>query len=63
MFRIALGTQTLSNISERIWDALIIKIDINVGKCLWDGCLMGKMSGEDCPGGGGGGVGRVGERG
>ena len=30
MFRIALGTQTFSNISARIWNALIIKIDINV---------------------------------
>ena len=29
-FRIALGTQTCSNISARIWNALIIKIDINV---------------------------------
>ena len=30
LFRIALGTQTFSNISARIWNALIIKIDINV---------------------------------
>ena len=30
MFRIALGTQTFSNISAIIWNALIIKIDINV---------------------------------
>ena len=30
MFRIALGTQTFSNISARFWNALIIKIDINV---------------------------------
>ena len=30
MFRIALRTQTFSNISARIWNALIIKIDINV---------------------------------
>ena len=57
MFHIALGAQTLSNISERIWDALKVKIDINVGKCLCDKCLMGKMSWEDCPGGGGGVVG------
>ena len=30
MFHVALGTQTFSNISARIWNALIIKIDINV---------------------------------
>ena len=30
LFRIALGTQTFSNIRARIWNALIIKIDINV---------------------------------
>ena len=30
MFRIALGAQTFSNISTRIWNSLIIKIDINV---------------------------------
>ena len=30
MFRIALRTQTFSNISAIIWNALIIKIDINV---------------------------------
>ena len=30
LFRIALRTQTFSNISARIWNELIIKIDINV---------------------------------
>ena len=30
LFRTALGTQTFSNISARIWNALRIKIDINV---------------------------------
>ena len=30
MFHVALGTQTFSNISARIWNALIIKIDVNV---------------------------------
>ena len=30
LFRIALGTQTFSYISARIWNALILKIDINV---------------------------------
>ena len=30
MFHVALGTQTFSNISARIWNALIIKININV---------------------------------
>ena len=30
LFHVALGTQTFLNISARIWNALIIKIDINV---------------------------------
>ena len=33
LFHVALGIQTFSNISARIWNALIIKIDINL-QCL-----------------------------
>ena len=30
MFRISSGTQTFSNISARIWNSLIVNLDINL---------------------------------
>ena len=30
MFRVSLGTQTFSTVSARIWNALIVKFNVNV---------------------------------
>ena len=30
MFRVSLGTQTFSTVSARIWNAVIVKINVNV---------------------------------
>ena len=35
MFRVALGTQTFSTVSARIWNALIVKFNVNVPLSLF----------------------------
>ena len=48
MFRISSGTQTFSNISAKIWNSLMVNIDINASLIQFKESLTEVVSFEKC---------------